>query len=167
MVIVTWCGARRARAGRASRRDDMFAALRFGVVALAMTVMAGMATPSQAQTTGRVHLVAGKAGFIVGVGGGSGTLTFQGRTYPLSVGGVSFGAQIGVSRTEFIGRALNLRQASDIAGTYTAIGAGVALAGGGSAVRLQNGRGVVLELQGRKVGVEVAAALSGVQIALR
>src|SRR5262245_18925216 len=89
----------------------MFAALRFGVVALAMTVMAGMATPSQAQTTGRVQLVATKAGFIFGVGGGSGTLTFQGRTYPLSVGGVSFGAQIGASRTEFIGRALNMRQA--------------------------------------------------------
>jgi len=135
-------------------------------VALTMMVMAGLA-PCQAQTTGRVHIVAGKAGFIVGVGGGSGTLTFNGRTYPLSVGGVSFGAQIGVSRTEFVGRALNMQQASDIAGTYTALGAGVALAGGGSAVRLQNAKGVILELQGRKVGVEVAAALSGVQIALR
>ncbi|HKA81213.1 MAG TPA: hypothetical protein VKD43_14330 [Xanthobacteraceae bacterium] len=144
----------------------MFAALRYGVVALTMMVMAGLA-PCQAQTTGRVHIVAGKAGFIVGVGGGSGTLTFNGRTYPLSVGGVSFGAQIGVSRTEFVGRALNMQQASDIAGTYTALGAGVALAGGGSAVRLQNAKGVILELQGRKVGVEVAAALSGVQIALR
>jgi hypothetical protein len=66
-----------------------------------------------------------------------------------------------------VGRALNLRQASDIAGTYTAVGAGVAVAGGASGIRLQNAKGVVLELRGRNIGLELNANVSGVEISLR
>jgi hypothetical protein len=53
------------------------------------------------------------------------------------------------------------------AGTYTAVGAGVAVAGGGSSIRLRNARGVVLELRGRNIGLEISANVSGVQISLR
>jgi hypothetical protein len=137
-----------------------------GLAALLATIMLGSSTPSWAATgTVRVEIV--KAGFIVGVGGGSGTLVFQGRRYPLSVGGLSFGATIGASKAELTGRAYNLRQASDIAGTYTAIGAGVAVAGGVSGIRLQNAKGVVLELRGRNIGLEINANVSGVEISLR
>src|ERR687898_2904784 len=121
-------------------------ALRGGLVALA-TVVSASAGPAWA-ATGTVHVEIAKAGFIVGVGGGSGTLVFKGRRYPLSVGGLSVGATIGASRASLVGRALNLRQASDIAGTYSAVGGGVAVAGGASGIRMQNARGVVLELRG-------------------
>ena len=141
--------------------------VRIGVMALAAMVMAGLAAPCQAQTTGAVRFEVGTAGFIFGVGGGTGTLVFQGRSYPLSVGGLSFGATIGASKTDLVGRALNLRQASDIAGTYAAIGAGVAVAGGGQGIRLQNSKGVILELRGRKVGFQFSAAVSGVEISMR
>jgi len=140
--------------------------MRTGALILAVMVMPWLATPSHAET-GAVHLVATKAGFIIGVGGGSGTLTFRGRRYPLSVGGMSVGFAAGASTTEFVGRALNLRDASDIAGTYTALGAGVAVAGGGAVARLQNARGVILELRGRQVGLQAGASLSGIQISLR
>jgi hypothetical protein len=126
-----------------------------------------VSAPSQAQTTGTVVVQVTKAGFIVGAGGGSGVLTFQGRRYPFSVGGLSLGVTVGVSSAEFVGRALNLRQPSDLAGTYTAIGGGAAVAGGGGAVRLQNARGVVLELQGRRVGFEFSVAVSGATITMR
>ena len=52
----------------------------------------------------------------------------------------------------------------DIAGTYSAIGAGAAVAGGAGGVALQNARGVILELHGVKVGVELSAAVGGVTI---
>ncbi len=137
---------------------------------LAMVVAVGMLalapSPSRAET-GQVALKITRAGFIVGLGGGSGTLRFQGHSYPLSIGGVSVGATIGASSTELIGRAYNMRQASDIAGTYTAVGAGVAVAGGAGAVRLRNSRGVVLELQGRKIGLEFSVDLNGMQISMR
>jgi hypothetical protein len=80
---------------------------------------------------------------------------------------LSVGATIGASKADLVGRAYNLRRASDIAGTYTAVGGGVAVGGGASGIRLQNARGVVLELRGRNVGLELNANVSGVEIGLR
>jgi hypothetical protein len=107
-----------------------------------------------------------KAGLVFGVGGGKGVLTYEGKRYPLSIGGLSFGATIGVSKTQMIGRVSNLRQPSDIAGTYIAAGGGVAVAGGVASIKLQNAKGVVLDLRGRKAGFEFSANLSGVEVAL-
>jgi hypothetical protein len=140
--------------------------LRGGLVVLAATFAPALTSPSWAET-GTVRFEIAKAGFIIGVGGGSGTLVFKGRRYPLSVGGLSVGATIGASKADLVGRALNLRQASDIAGTYTAVAAGVAAGGGASGIRLQNAKGVVLELRGRNIGLELNANVSGVEISLR
>lgn len=140
--------------------------LRIRLVALATMVVSVPAGPAWA-ATGTVHVEIAKAGFIVGVGGGRGTLVFQGRRYPLSVGGLSFGATIGASKAELVGRAYNLRRPSDISGTYTAVGGGVAVGGGASAIRLQNAKGVVLDLRGRTIGLELNANVSGVEIGLR
>src|SRR5262249_14117444 len=124
--------------------------------------------PQAAQAeTGAVRIRVAKAGFIVGVGGGSGVLVFRGQSYPFSVGGMSFGATIGASSTDYVGRARHLVRPSDIAGTYTALGAGGVLAGGASVATLRNARGVVLELQGRKVGLEASVAVSGLEISMR
>jgi hypothetical protein len=136
------------------------------IVALAGLLVGASASPSRAET-GTVSLEIAKAGFIVGIGGGSGTLVFRGRRYPLGVAGLSFGATIGASAAQLVGRAYNLRQPSDIAGTYSAVGAGVAVAGGASGIRLQNARGVVLDLRGRNIGLELNANVSGVQISMR
>ncbi|QRM31606.1 hypothetical protein [Microvirga sp. VF16] len=141
-------------------------ALRFGLIALAASLAPVLTKPTWA-ATGTVHIEIAKAGFIVGVGGGRGTLVFNGRRYPLRVGGLSVGATIGVSKADLVGRAYNLRRATDIAGTYTAVGAGVAAGGGASGIRLQNARGVVLELRGRNIGLEFNANVSGVEISLR
>ncbi|MBA1157023.1 hypothetical protein [Microvirga mediterraneensis] len=141
-------------------------AFRCGLAALAVTLAPASVTPVWA-ATGTVRIEVVKAGFIVGVGGGRGTLVFQGRRYPLRVGGLSLGATIGASKADLVGRAYNLRRASDIAGTYTAVGAGGAVGGGASGIRLQNARGVVLDLRGRNVGLELNASVSGVEIGLR
>jgi hypothetical protein len=142
--------------------------LRSGLTLLALAALAVVSVPVASQAdTGSVRLVVTKAGFILGVGGGSGTLNFQGKRYALSLGGVSFGATIGASQTEFVGRARNMRRPSDIAGTYSAIGAGAAVAAGAGVVTLQNSNGVVLELQGRKVGLEASVAISGLTISMR
>ena len=103
----------------------------------------------------------------MGVGGGRGILTFRGHHYPFTVSGMSLGATIGASTTQLAGRALNMHAPGDIAGTYSAIGAGAAVAGGAGGVALQNARGVVLELHGVKVGVELSAAVGGVTIAMQ
>jgi lipid-binding SYLF domain-containing protein len=132
---------------------------------LALFASSGIATPSLAET-GAVRVVFTKGGFIVGVGGGRGVLNFRGHNYPFRVSGMSFGATIGASTTDLVGRARNLHSPGDIAGTYSAIGAGGALAAGAGGVALQNQRGVVLELHGVKVGVELSAAIGGVTITM-
>ena len=133
---------------------------------LALVGVVGLSTASQAET-GAVRVVFTKGGFIVGVGGGRGVLTFRGNHYPFVVSGMSFGATIGASTIDLVGRARNLRTAGDLAGTYSALGAGAAVAGGAGGVVLQNARGVVLELHGVKVGLELSAAVSGVTITMQ
>ena len=117
--------------------------------------------------TGSVSVIFTKGGLIVGVGGGEGVLLLHGKRYPFTVSGMSFGATIGASTTKFVGHALNLRGPQSIEGTYSAIGAGGAVAAGAGGVQLQNGNGVVLQLSGPKVGAELSAAVSGVTIRLK
>ncbi len=138
---------------------------KFCAAIIAAAMVAGMPTQSHAET-GSVHLHITKVGFIVGVGGGSGTLTFRGKRYRLSIGGVSAGT-IGVSGMDLVGTASNLRTAADIAGTYSALSAGIAVAAGAKVATLQNANGVVLQLQGRQIGFSASLSVSGLTISLQ
>src|SRR5580698_5754372 len=145
-------------------RDRIVRTLVCGAV-LGLMAVASASTPSQAEA-GSVRVVFTKAGFIVGIGGCRGILTFRGHHYPFTVSGASFGATIGASTTQLVGRALNMHAPSDLAGSYSAIGAGAAVAGGAGGVQLQNARGVILQLRGVKVGVELSAAVGGVTVTM-
>ena len=134
---------------------------------LAPVAVASLRVPSASAASGRIEFRIVRAGFILGFGSGSGTLFFKGKRYPLSLGGVSLGATIGASSADFVGRVRNLRQANDIRGNYTAIGAGLAAAGGGAVARLRNSRGVELEVSGKQIGFKASVDLSGLRIRLR
>jgi hypothetical protein len=139
----------------------------FARLALAGLLASGILPTAAKAETGSVQVVFTKGGFIVGVGGGEGVLTFRGHHYRFNVSGMSVGFTIGASTTRLSGRALNLRSPGDIQGTYAVIGAGGALAAGAGGVQLQNEKGVILQLAGGKVGVELSAAIGGVTIALK
>ena len=51
-------------------------------------------------------------------------------------------------------------------GLYSAIGAGMSVAGGRSTAQLSNANGVVLRLHGRQVGFSFSIDLSGMSISL-
>jgi len=123
-------------------------------------------SPAEA-ATGSIALKIVSAGFIFGMSGGSGVLTFKGVEYPLSVGGISAGATIGASGTDLVGTASHMRNVQDIQGIYSAVGAGLAVAGGRSAAQLVNANGVVLRLRGRQIGFMFSVDLSGMNISLR
>jgi hypothetical protein len=162
----------RSRPGESNKQRElnMLTTLRTtkGQIALAFAAAVMMAVPSvaDAQSTGSVRFTVQNAGFIVGVGGGSGTLRFRGKSYPLRVEGLGVGT-IGVSQADLVGTATNLRTASDIAGTYTAAGAGIAVAGGARAITLQNSKGVVLNLRGRQAGFSASLGFGGVTVSMR
>jgi hypothetical protein len=140
--------------------------VKFAVAIAAAAAMLFAATmPSHAESgTVRLHIV--KAGFIIGVGGGSGTLVFQGKHYHLSVGGIGIGS-LGVAAVDLVGTASNLHRAADIAGSYGAAGAGATFVGGGQVATLQNGNGVVLQLQGLQAGFQVSLGLGGMTISMQ
>jgi len=141
--------------------------MRLTTTFLAALLAAGLAIAPSMADTGYVRAVITKGGFIIGVGGGTGTLVFRGHHYPLEIAGANFGATIGASTTDLRGHAYNMHSPSDIEGSYSTIGAGAAVAGGAGGVRLQNAKGVVLELSGVKVGAELSAAVGGVDVRLR
>jgi hypothetical protein len=131
----------------------------------ALTAMT-LAKPALAET-GTIRFEVVKAGFIFGGSGGSGTLYFQGRSYPISIGGVSWGFTFGVSSIHFRGSVSNIRRPSDVAGVYGAAGAGAAAGRGAGAIVLTNQNGAVLTLAGRESGLIVAADLNGIVISMQ
>jgi hypothetical protein len=140
---------------------------RRNILLFGASLAAGLLPEVAEAATGSVALKIVSGGFIVGAGGGSGVLTFQGAQYPFDVGGVSFGATIGVSEAELVGRAYHLNVPQDIQGDYSAATAGVAVAGGAGWVQLGNARGVILRLKGRQVGFKLSLAISGLTITLK
>ncbi|CAM5374923.1 putative protein OS=Afipia felis OX=1035 GN=BN961_01218 PE=4 SV=1 [Afipia felis] len=140
--------------------------LRKWIVALAVILGAGLSSAAHADS-GTIRFSVLKGGWIIGASGGSGTLTFRGRRYPLSIGGLSAGLTFGAAKTEFSGTVSNIHRASDVAGVYGAAGVGVAAVRGVRAIVLTNEKGAVLNLHGRQTGLMVNADLSGLAISLR
>jgi len=135
------------------------------IIAALASITLAATTPSQAQTCSiRLHIV--KAGFIVGAGGGNGTLICHGRAYRLSIGGIGLGS-LGVAAADLAGTASNVHNPANVAGTYGAAGAGVTFVGGGQVATLQNQNGVVLRLSGGQVGFQISLGLAGMTIAMR
>jgi hypothetical protein len=140
----------------------------FRAALVALIALTGISLSSAAHAdSGSISIRIFKAGFVIGGSAGSGVLRFQGRTYPLSVGGLSYGFTFGASETRFHGTVTNIRRPSDIAGVYGQAGAGAAIIRGAQAVILTNQNGAVLTLAGGQTGLIVSADLSGLALSLR
>lgn len=135
------------------------------VAALALAGLAA-AAPAKADS-GTIRISVLKGGWFIGASGGSGTLTFRGRKYPLSIGGLSAGLVFGASQTYLAGRVSHITRPSDVAGVYGAGGAGAAIGRGVRGIVLTNEKGAVLELSGQQTGLMVNADLSGLAVSLR
>jgi len=133
----------------------------------ALIALVSIGLSSAHADSGYVNLTVYKGGWIIGGSGGHGTLTFRGRTYPLSVGGIDYGLVFGGSKTVMSGRVRHIGRPSDVAGVYAAAGAGLAVGRGPRAIILKNQKGAVLELSGRQVGLLANADLSGLAITLK
>ena len=136
-------------------------AIRTALIALLAIVSVSSASYAD---EGTVMLTIYKAGWIIGGSGGSGSLYFNGRYYPLSTGGLDYGLVFGGSKTVLYGRVSNIWSPSDVAGVYAAAGAGLAVGAGARAIVLTNQKGAVLELTGRQVGLLANLDLSGLAI---
>jgi len=131
---------------------------------VAAFVSFGLVFVSQAaEPDGTLVLSGGSVAAGVGYSWGSGELTFKGRTYPVKVDGISVGT-VGVSRADAKASVYNLKSLEDFNGTYTTVGVGATVAGGGFAVAMRNQRGVELHLVGTTQGLDFKFALEGVKV---
>jgi hypothetical protein len=142
----------------------MFSTLRTLTVALVTVLVASVSAHADSGTI-RINFL--KAGWVIGGTVGSGTLTFKGRSYPLSIGGLSYGLTFGGSQTYLSGRVSNIFHPRDVEGVYGAAGAGATIIRGPQAIVLANQKGAVLEVSGRQTGLMINLDLSGMALSLR
>jgi hypothetical protein len=135
----------------------------FALIALFAVVLSSAAFADG----GGIRFKVFKGGWVIGASGGSGTLTFHGQSYPISIGGLSAGFVFGASETYFHGTVSNISSPRDVSGVYGAVGGGAALGVGAQAIVLRNEKGATLTLTGRQVGLQINADLSGLSISVR
>ena len=91
--------------------------------------------------------------FVTGLGGGSGSLEYQGRTYPFKVVGTVVGPGGGVAKISASGPVYKLASVTDFPGRYTqSTGKAGLSTSGGSDLWLENSAGVIMHLQGTSSG---------------
>ncbi len=138
-----------------------------GSVAVAsLCLMLAVASAEETAPDATIELKGGSVAVGVGFSWGSGTLTYQGKQYPISAEGFDVG-DVGATSITAKGKVFNLKKLADFDGNYTGVGAGAAAAGGGGVVVMQNQNGVKVEMLSTTQGVKLKLAVSGVKMAVK
>ena len=124
------------------------------------------AVADDAQPDAQITLQGGSVAAGIGYTWGHGELTARDGSHQFSIKGVSV-IDVGASNFAAKGVVYNLANVKDFAGNYVAAGAGLAIAGGGTAVYLKNEHGVVIKLIATDVGLKFKLSADGVHVALK
>jgi hypothetical protein len=134
------------------------------IAALSVALTAAFAEDKKPDAT--LKLSGGSVAAGVGFHWGSGTLTYDGKDYPIDVKGLSVG-DVGATKMEASGKVYNLKSLADFDGNYTAVGAGATVAGGGGVTAMKNQNGVTVELVATTQGVKFALGGGGVDMKVK
>ena len=134
------------------------------VAALGLALTAAQAKVKTSNATLKLSGKSVAAG--VGVDWGSGTLTYQGKRYPVAVKGLSVG-DVGVTSIEASGKVRNLKRLSDFNGNYTGVDAALTAGGGAGVTAMKNQNGVTVELVSTTQGVEIGLGGAGVEMKIK
>lgn len=107
--------------------------------------------------SGTIEFEGGVIAVGIGFSWGSGTLTYQGKKYPITASGFDVG-DLGGSSVQASGTVYNLINLDDFDGNYSGFDAGAALVAGGDAATLQNEHGVRILLTMKTEGVRLILA---------
>jgi len=120
---------------------------------------------AQAKTDGTLTLSEGSVAAGIGWSWGKGTLSYQGKTYPVKVEGLTVG-EVGITRATATGKVSNLKKVADFSGTFTAASAGATVGGGAEATIMKNQNGVVVELKSTTQGASHKLGAQGIKLSL-
>ena len=138
---------------------------KFAILLLVFALATGLsqAASKEAKPDATLQLKGGSFAAGIGFSWGSGTLTYKGKNYPVSVNGVSLG-KVGITGSSATGEVYHLKRLQDFDGHYNAGGAGMTIAGGRNAVAMTNQNGVKVLLASTSRGVDVTLAGGGVDM---
>jgi hypothetical protein len=134
--------------------------------ALGCAGVLAVAVAAEPNPSGTVRVESKTVAIGVGVSWGDGTLSYQGKTYPFSVDGLSV-VDLGISNITSVGEVFNLNNVADFSGNYAAGEAGIAIAGGPTDTIMKNEKGVVVRLHGTQQGARLTLAAQGVKFQLK
>ena len=147
------------------RKQQIFVNLALAVILL-FTVSAAVAQPKDPSPVGEITIVAKQVAAGVGWTWGTGTLKFKGTTYNFDIKGLNVAA-VGISKISSKGDVYNLKDASDLAGTYITAGAGLAVIKGKAGLVMRNDKGVVINLLSDQTGAQLSLGTDGLKITLK
>ena len=130
-----------------------------------VAVLAGLAVAQGSKPDATLNLSSGSVAAGIGVSWGKGTLSYNGKTYPVRIEGLSVGPA-GVTRATAKADVFNLAKIEDFAGNYAAVGIGATVGGGAGATVLRNQHGVVMELLSTTQGASVMLGVEGIRLTL-
>jgi hypothetical protein len=141
----------------------------FGGIALvgALAFCAVSAHADDKTPDGKVEFSGGSVAAGIGYTWGSGTLTYKGTKYPITVDGLSAGASAGATSITASGSVYNLKKLEDFDGNYTAAATGATVGGGASVVTMKNQNGVVIDSVSTTQGLKLALDAGGVKIKVK
>jgi hypothetical protein len=139
-----------------------------GIPLLALGVMTSFAMAAHTEKAPDATMRLSFKSVSVGIGfsSGSGTLTYKGKDYPISVSGMSLG-KVGVSGASATGKVYNLKSLADFDGHYVGAGTGMTVAGGRSRVEMKNQNGVQVYLAAASKGLDISLGRSGVEMSIK
>lgn len=132
----------------------------------ALGLALGVAQAEEKKVDATLKLEGGSIAAGIGLSWGKGTLTYQGKDYPVDVKGLSVG-DVGVTSIEASGKVYGLKSIGDFNGNYTAVAAGATVAGGGGISVMRNQAGVTVELVSTTQGIKFALGGAGVDMKIK
>ena len=138
------------------------------VSAVAYAGDSGSSAPvaEDAQPDAILTLKGGSVAAGIGYTWGHGDLEYHQSSRRFSIKGVSI-VDVGATNFSASGQVYNLKKLADFSGNYVAAGAGITIAGGGTALYLKNEHGVVVKLVSTDVGLKFTLSADGVHVALK
>jgi hypothetical protein len=144
---------------------------KIAIMLLVVGVMTGFtqAATHESKPDATLRLSGGSFALGIGFRWGSGTLTYNGRDYPIKVNGLSVG-KVGMTGVSADGEVFNLKHLQDFNGHYN-VGAagtrGVTLASGKAGTLMTNQAGVIVRLSATQKGIDVNATGGGVDMQIQ
>lgn len=149
-----------------SRLPRFLGRRRFGQLLAAGTAILGMPRLARADPveSGTVYIEQIQIAFIGSGNLGGGTLTYGGRKYDFTVGGLGIGG-IGVSKMEATGTVYDLKDLNDFPGAYVQARYGLAVGElSAGQLWLQNPKGVGIRLAAKRTGLALSLGGDAVYI---